>query len=130
MIKDLVNSRGLKMGMYDNLECDMDLPAEGLNDRLWQTKDTPTQALDRYKIDTSGHMWRQDFDLESEDDSNALASYRKVNKRWVQVFDFTGEIRFYDFADHEQWQRGGWIEFSAYFIGGKCVEIVLIEDSR
>lgn len=42
------------MGMYDELRCNYPLPVPGANERDYQTKDTPSQSLNKYEITADG----------------------------------------------------------------------------
>ncbi len=110
------------MGMFDNVICEYPIDAPGgMN---WQTHDTPSQFCDSYKIDADGHLWREDYDIEDRSDPNAegimalAGCMTPVNKRWVRVESFRGEIRFYGTANYETW----W-EYSALFDAGKLLNI-------
>lgn len=116
------------MGMFDYLRCKYPLPVEGANEMLFQTKDTPEQQLDQYEIREDGTLWHQDYDIEDHRDPNAKGIARtfgmmtRVNERW-EPEPMTGEIRFYEGG------KGWWVEFSAYFVGGKLRELHTIENT-
>lgn len=101
------------MGMFDEIKCKYPLPIPGMQDRTYQTKDTPAQYLDLYEIREDGTFWHHEYDYRNDG--------RKHNYRWVQE-PMTGEIRFYDFPTGD-YKDGGWVEFSAYFVDGKLREI-------
>jgi len=113
------------MGMYDELICKVELPRKEWQDLIYQTKDTPSQFLDRYEIRQDGSLWYEEYDIEDRSDktkpegslSRLAGMMTRVNQRAKQVTDFTGEIRFY--TDH----LGKWIEFSAYFANGILSEM-------
>jgi hypothetical protein len=111
------------MGMFDHLYY------EG---REYQTKDTPNQALDNYKIEhdqCSGHifLWREDYDAEWVDDEGFLGGSMKTsNHRWVHCWDFDGNIRFYRTENEGE----TWIEYSALFMDGRLLRIKRIEDNE
>lgn len=44
------------MSIYDEIKCDYELPFN-LTGSTFQTKDTPSQCLDNYKIDKDGVLW-------------------------------------------------------------------------
>lgn len=119
------------MGMYDELRCEYPLPAKDAQDRTYQTKDTPSQFLDTYIIRPDGTLWHELYDTEDRSDPNAeglmrlFGSMTRVNQRWEQIADFTGEISFYDFAD-----GGNWLEFSAHFKDGQLQQLNLVADER
>jgi hypothetical protein len=109
------------MGMFDYLYY------EG---KEYQSKDTPRQALDKYKIEVdqdSGHkyLWVEEYDSEwIEDKDRLLGGYiHQFNERWVCCHDFDGVIQFY----HEDVENGGyknnaWIEYKALFMDGKVIK--------
>lgn len=68
------------MGMFDWIRCEYPLPDEpnGASIRF-QTKDTPNQMLDEYRIDANGDLWVTTCETEREE----------------RVTDFTGTINFY-----------------------------------
>jgi len=115
------------MGVFDTLYCKYPLPIPGMNDREYQTKDTPAQYCDSYEIRENGTLWHHDHDTEDRSDPKATGIARiigmatPVNFRWIAI-NFTGEIRFYNTIE-----PGGWIEFSSYFIAGKIQSVTLIE---
>ena len=113
------------MGMFDYLNCKYPLPAPEANGYEFQTKDTPTQMMDRYEIREDGSLWHQAYDTEDRGDPTKeglerfIGCMTSVNHRW-EPCAITGEIRFYD------WRQGetpDWIEFSAYFVNGKLKEL-------
>lgn len=108
--------------MYDNLQY---LGHE------YQTKDTPAQRLDLYKIEINqddGHwyLWHQEYDAEWVDDPMALFGgyLEQKNKRCRACQEFDGLIRFY----REDDERGGyksdaWIEYQALFMNGQMLKL-------
>lgn len=110
------------MGMFDNLRCEYPLPVDGANELLFQTKDTPVQFLDLYKIDVDGQLWHENYEVEDQSDPNAEGFARlagcctRVNQRWEKE-NFLGVITFYSMLDEED--ESSWVEFSAEFIDGK-----------
>lgn len=120
--------KGLKMGMFDELYY------EGIK---YQTKDTPKQSLDNYKIEIdqdSGHsyLWHEDYDAEwVEGEGLFSGSIRQFNERWVHCDDFTGKIQFYRSASndkHESWKRNTWIEYEAIFENGRMIHIKRVKE--
>ena len=130
------------MGMFDNIKSHYPLPVAGFQDRVFQTKDTPNQRLDNYKIHEDGTLWVEEYDIEDQSDcgiwerenpgleipeyltgwESICGCMARINKRWV-ASDFSGEINFYNFLKDEK----GWIEFQGIFEKGKLVgEIKLI----
>ena len=113
------------MGMFDHLYY------EG---HEYQTKDTPNQSLDNYKIEhdqCSGHifLWREDYDAEWVEGEGLFGgSLRQFNQRWVHCWDFDGNIRFYrEDKDNGGWEKDAWIEYSALFMDGKLLRIKRVE---
>ena len=104
------------MGMFDNLE---------YRGRQYQTKDTPLQTLDNYKIEQdqdSGHwyLWHEEYDAEWVDDKDAFfgGGIVQSNERWVCCYDFDGLIRFYYYRSEEDQE-----EYRALFMDGRMLKI-------
>lgn len=106
-------------------------------DQLWfegeeyQTKDTPSQLLDKYKIEqepTTGAwlLWHEEYDVDwVEEVGRGCGGYLKQsNERWVHCADFTGTIGFYR-RDSEIEQ---WIEYEANFVNGIKIRIKPVYD--
>jgi hypothetical protein len=111
------------MGMFDYIHY------EG---KEYQTKDTPNQWLNNYKIEhdqDSGHqyLWREEHDSKWVEDEGLFGgSIVEFNQRWVCCHEFDGNIRFYRPAlenKHESWKQDAWIEYSALFMDGKLLRI-------
>lgn len=89
------------MGLFDYVRCE--LPLEDCPDWLteFQTKDTPRQYMDHYRIDDEGRLWEEQYETEDRSDPNATGLTRlsgmmtRVNRRWVHLDDFDGVIDFY-----------------------------------
>ena len=131
------------MGMFDEIKCRYPLPVEGANTLDYQTKDTPDQYCDLYEIREDGTLWHQIYDTEDQSDAakwkadnpgkelpEELNGWRsccgcmtRVNKRWEQLPEFVGEIRFYTTLPPRD---SGWIEWSAYFEAGKVARLNLV----
>lgn len=127
------------MGMFDDLKCKYPLPLVGANDVDYQTKDTPSQFMDKYEIREDGTLWHEDYDIEDRSEAgqwqksnpgkelpHELSGLRsidgcmsKINKLWKREL-FTGEIRFYGHLGTD------WIEWSSYFVDGKLRELHLV----
>ena len=104
------------MGMFDNLE---------YRGRQYQTKDTPLQTLDNYKIEQdqdSGHwyLWHEEYDSEwvDADDGFLGGTIVQSNERWVCCYEFDGEIRFYYYRTDEDQE-----EYRALFMDGRMLKI-------
>lgn len=128
------------MGMFDELQCKYPLSVDGANALLYQTKDTPSQYMDMYEIREDGTLWHEDYDVEDGSDPKAepgslasiLGMMTRVNKRWVQLPNFTGEIRL--FGTWREYGHGttdvGCIQFSTYFIQGAIKHVELIKNTK
>lgn len=115
------------MGMFDHLH---------YNGQEYQTKDTPAQLLDNYKIEQNledGHwyLWYEEYESEwIEEEDRFFGGYlNRSNERWELCDDFDGLIRFY----REDESRGGykqdaWIEYRALFMNGQMIKITKIEE--
>lgn len=108
------------MGMFDNIE---------YRGRAYQTKDTPAQTLDRYKIEQdqdSGHwfLWHEEYDSEWQEDDGSLfgSSIRQSNHRWSHCADFDGELRFYYYRSETDQE-----EYRALFMDGRMLKIKLTQ---
>lgn len=91
----------------------------------YQTKDTPAQMLDNYKIEQdqdSGHwyLWHEEYDSEWEEGGGFFGGHLKqFNQRWVRCDDFDGVVDFYRGID----QNKTWIEYHALFMDGRMLKI-------
>ena len=102
----------------------------------YQTKDTPAQGLDNYKIEQNleeGHwyLWYEEYDAEWVDDGRPLfgGGLLKSNERWVLCNGFDGSIRFYRSERNEDTgKRDIWIEYKALFMNGQMIKITRIEE--
>lgn len=106
------------MGMFDNLE---------YQGTQYQTKDTPLQTLDNYKIEQdpdSGdwRLWHEEYDAEWIQVPGQLfgGTLQQSNHRWVCCDDFDGLIRFYWYRSEEDQE-----EYQALFMDGKMLKIRL-----
>lgn len=113
------------MGMFDDIVVKVPLPdmPEGFVPEF-QTKSLE-RLLDNYEIREDGTLWREEYDLEDHSDPTAEGLLRfagaltKVNQRWVQETDFTGEVTFYDWMPEVKEM----LEYSAYFVKGQLREL-------
>lgn len=113
------------MGMFDYLYY------EG---KEYQTKNTPNQFLDKYKIEPdqeSGHsyLWVEEYDAEWTEDKEALLGgyLRHFNERWVRCDKFDGLICFYRSLDkkHSEWE-----DFEALFMNGRLIKFTKKEKTK
>jgi hypothetical protein len=106
------------MGMFDNIE---------YRGRQYQTKDTPRQALDLYKIEQdqdSGHwyLWYEEYDAEWVEGEGLFGGcIRQSNQRWVRCDDFDGRIRFYWYKSEQDQE-----EYESLFMDGRMLKIKVI----
>ena len=106
------------MGMFDNIQ---------YKGEEYQTKDTPAQLLDNYKIEQNqddGHwyLWHEEYDTEWDDHEGLFGgSIRQFNQRWVACHDFDGLIRFYYYRTDEDQEV-----YEALFMDGRMLKIKLI----
>lgn len=103
------------MGMFDYLH---------YRDREYQTKDTPAQMLDNYKIEQdpkSGHwyLWREEYDAVWEENEGLFGgTLKRYNLHWVRFDEFDGLIRFYYYRTEEDQE-----EYQALFMDGQMLKI-------
>jgi hypothetical protein len=115
------------MGMFDWIEW------EG---NRYQTKDTPRQFCDNYRIDDLGRLWVEEYDAEwVKDPGHIFGAYiKQTNHRWVECEDFTGPMRFYrdnqDQRDVGSEKEHNWQEWEAEFKCGCMIGLKLIEGDR
>jgi hypothetical protein len=112
------------MGMFDWVEW------EG---NQYQTKDTPNQLCDNYRIDDLGRLWEEQYDAEWQTDSQSLfgGHIHQSNQRWVECADFTGAMRFYrEDPDRGGYKNSAWIEYEAEFKLGQMISLKSVEDNR
>jgi hypothetical protein len=111
------------MGMFDHIE---------FQGQQYQTKDTPLQLCEYYRIDDLGRLWEQQYDAEWISGEGLLGGHiHQTNQRWVECQDFTGPVRFY----REDQERGGhkadaWIEYEAEFKCGLMRGLKMLEGDR
>jgi hypothetical protein len=103
------------MGMFDHIH---------YKGQEYQTKDTPNQMLDNYKIEQdqdSGHwfLWHEEYDAEWVAEEGLFGgSIKQSNHRWVCCHDFDGLIRFYYYRSNEDQE-----EYEALFMDGQMLKI-------
>ena len=97
----------------------------------YQTKDTPTQSIDNYKIEGLA-LWYENYDAEWIEEEGFFGGHlKKFNERWDMCDKFDGLIRFYRAAledKHESWKQDAWIEYKALFMDGKMIKIEKINE--
>ena len=103
------------MGMFDQLY---------YRGEEYQTKDTPAQLLDNYKIEND-QLWYEEYDAEWVETEGLFGGgLKKSNERWVLCDSFDGLVRFY----REDKEKGGykadaWIEYQALFMNGHMIKL-------
>ena len=91
----------------------------------YQTKDTPNQSLDNYKIETDAqgndYLWVEKYDVEWVDSEDGFfgGHIKHLNKHWVRCDDFDGNIVFYRNVDNTYKK---WNQYSALFMNGKVIK--------
>lgn len=113
------------MGMFDDIVVKVPLPDMPAGfEPAFQTKSL-VRFLDNYEIREDGTLWHEQYDTEDRSDPNATGlmafagMWSKVNPRWVQETDFTGEVEFHD------WMADAalLLSYSAYFVEGQMHEL-------
>jgi hypothetical protein len=115
------------MSIYDEIKFDYELPFN-LTGSTFQTKDTPSQCLDNYKIDKDGVLWVERYNIEIDknkfENNEIRGLLKKINKIWVPLNNFIGGIKFYIYEDEKLYV------FSSYFVNGILKELHFIENER
>lgn len=110
------------MGMYDYLKCEYPLPRPEMQDRIFQTKDTPSQFLDIYVITAEGKLCEPSYDLGWKEDPEAFFGFGfERENHELRELDFSGTIIFYDFEVDGDFAT--LVDFEALFDRGKVVWI-------
>ena len=116
---------GIKqMGMFDWIEW------EG---NRYQTKDTPNQMCDNYRISGCGELFVEEYDAELvKDPEHIFGVYmEQKNQRWRECREFTGQIRFYkEDPDRGGYKNHAWIEWQAEFKCGLMIDLKMLEGDR
>jgi hypothetical protein len=107
------------MGMFDHIH---------YRGKEYQTKDTPNQMLDNYKIEQdqdSGHwfLWHEEYDSDWVEEADRFGGgyLKQYNHRWIRCDDFDGVIRFYYYRSEEDQE-----EYQALFMDGQMLKIKTI----
>lgn len=105
------------MGMFDYLYY------KGIE---YQTKDTPCQLTDKYKIEVDqddGHtyLWHEAYKAKWVKDKGTITGYsiKTWDHHWQRCDDFDGAIDFYRQDD----EHDAWIEFHSLFMDGKLLKL-------
>lgn len=124
---------GNKVGMFDEVLCEIELPVDGLEREIFQTKSLLNPALERFKIGQDKQLYEELYDVVDRSDPNAEGVMRlrgiatRTNRRFVKS-SFTGEIRFYTSIKTEDGDQ--WYEFSSYFIEGQLKHLLQVDTER
>jgi hypothetical protein len=111
------------MGMFDNLNVRMQLPAPEYQNNSFQTKDFEN-LLETYLLDSDGILYREVVVAEEIPDSSTFLGYRmKEISRTKEKYEHTGNVRFYDSTG-----QNSWIEFNALIFEGVCQRITIVEE--
>ena len=112
------------MGMFDYVHY------EG---KQYQSKDTPHQLMDKYKIEvdeTSGHkgLWVEEYDTEYVDEPDLIMKgyFKEINQRWVRLENFDGLIVFY----RQDEDKKSWINYKALFMDGVVIKLTCVVENE
>jgi hypothetical protein len=122
------------MGMFDDLQCDMELPIQATK-IAWQTK-CLERNLNKYAIRKDGRLVdtcsrieakegappAPNEDLLSEEYGNWRADWFEHKVGPDVPVDFTGSVNFYG-----QDERKRWWEFCAFIENGICIKMQPVE---
>jgi hypothetical protein len=115
------------MGFFDTIKYQGD---------EYQTKDTPRQFCENYKIEVdqdSGlpYLWLEEYDSEWVAEPDPFYKFwlgghmKTSNHHWVRCDDFDGTIYFYRVDEYKDWT-----EYKALFMNGRMIKIVKIENDE
>lgn len=112
------------MGLFDYVQ---------YQGKQYQSKDTPNQLMDNYKIEVdqeSGqeYLWVEEYDSEYvEEEGYFLGGYLKqFNERWVFLEDFDGLVKIYRQSD----DKTKWITFKILFMNGRMIKKQYFEENE
>ena len=111
------------MGMFDYVH---------YQGQEYQSKDTPRQLMDKYKIevDASGQeqLWVEEYDSEYvEDEGYFLKGYiKQFNECWVFLEDFDGLVKIYRQDDDKKL----WITYKFLFMNGRMIKKQYFEENE
>lgn len=135
------------MGMFDLLRCEYPLPDPRFQNEEFQTKDTPVQFLDEYRITGDGFLEHCDYDLVSVPPEErpyydryletgklellVLGCIKKVNERWTRQ-RYVGDLSFCAIVGEDlPRDQQTFVEFVATFDGeGKLMNVVKRQEKR
>jgi len=112
------------MGMFDYVQ---------YQGKQYQSKDTPNQLMDNYKIEVdqeSGqeHLWVEEYDTEHiKDEEHMFGGYiQQSNERWVFLEDFDGLVKIYRQSDDKKF----WITYKFLFMNGRMIKKQYFEENE
>jgi len=112
------------MGMFDYVQ---------FQGEQYQSKDTPNQMMDKFKIEVdqeSGqeYLWVEEYDCEYiKDEERLLGGYlRQFNEHWVFMEDFDGLIKIYKQSDDKK----KWITYKFLFMNGRMIKKQYFEENE
>ena len=112
------------MGMFDYVQ---------FQGKQYQSKDTPNQLMDNYKIEVdqeSGqeYLWVEEYDSEYiENEEYFLRGYiKQSNQRWVFLEDFDGLVKIYRQSDDKM----KWITYKFLFMNGRMIKKQYFEENE
>lgn len=92
----------------------------------YQSKDTPHQLCDKYKIEeeqVSGqlYLWHEAYKAKWVKDKDTISGYRLEtwDHHWEHCSDFDGAIDFY----RQDEEHDAWIEFHSLFMNGVALKL-------
>lgn len=124
------------MGLFDYLKIECELPgltAEQVKSSSWQTKDTPEQYMERYRLTADGKLMHQEVRYDTTPEDERPLCKDKPPKDRTDVDKFCGMLTSVVLGEKDQkWSGclefhggpdGSFITFAAWFKGGVCVDI-------
>ena len=97
----------------------------------YQSKDTPHQCVDKYKIEeeqVSGqlYLWHESYKAEWVEDEQSPFGHtiKTSDHRWEHCSDFDGAINFYRSEDKGK----TWIEYHSLFMNGVALKMEKINN--
>ena len=114
------------MGMFDEVICHYPLPWPEVQDSIWQSKNTPSQYLDRYEIRSDGTLWLEAYTSRWEEDASSPLGFRlyRDDVHWVQVSDVGGELEIHTFVEHADHPGGQWYRVLFWFRNGTVKDMI------
>ena len=106
------------MGMFDYLYYD---------GKEYQSKDTPNQLCDRYKIEDN-QLWHEAYKAEWIKNEKTISGYelKTSDHRWETCDDFDGVINFY----RQDRPIEAWVEYKALFMNGVALKLEKVSDEQ